>query len=184
MQDRNTFKQAISEFSLAINEAVVNLTLQLSQGGKQPPISTGAPARAQSTRAAAAEKQSSSAATKDEDAEFEDKSDTPSGGDLEYAEESEDEPIVNCERRSKRKQDDGGKGQESSSEELEDYADSDSGNDRGEDGGEDREDEPIVSRYAIINFSWITTFQRLCLLFHPSYIFFKLNFVSFFCTGI
>jgi len=55
----------------------------------------------------------------------------------------------------------GGKGQESSSEELEDYADSDSGNDRGEDGGEDQEDEPIVSRYAIINFSWIATFQRL-----------------------
>ena len=80
MQDRNTFKQAISEFSLAINEAVVNLTFKLSQGGKQPTISTGAPARAQSTRAAAAEKQSSSAATKDEDAEFEDKSDTPSGG--------------------------------------------------------------------------------------------------------
>ncbi|KAG2540592.1 hypothetical protein PVAP13_9NG575156 [Panicum virgatum] len=78
--DRNTFKQAISEFSLAINEAVVNLTFKLSQGGKQPTISTGAPARAQSTRAAAAEKQSSSAATKDEDAEFEDKSDTPSGG--------------------------------------------------------------------------------------------------------
>jgi len=107
MQDRNTFKQAISEFSLAINEAVVNLTFKLSQGGKQPTISTGAPARAQSTRAAAAEKQSSSAATKDEDALFEDKSDTPSGGDREYAEESEDEPIVNCERRSKRKQDDG-----------------------------------------------------------------------------
>jgi len=176
MQDRNTFKQAISEFSLAINEAVVNLTFKLSQGGKQPTISTGAPARAQSTRAAAAEKQSSSAATKDEDAEFEDKSDTPFGGDLEYAEEYEDEPIVNCERRSKRKQDDGGKGQESSSEELEDYADSDSGNDW----GEDQEDEPIVSRYAIINFSWIATFQRLCLLFHPSYIFFQLNFVSFF----
>ena len=96
MQDRNTFKQAISEFSLAINEAVVNLTFKLSQGGKQPTISTGAPARAQSTRAAAAEKQSSSAATKDEDAEFEDKSDTPSGGDLEYAEESEDEPIVSA----------------------------------------------------------------------------------------
>ncbi|XP_039841720.1 uncharacterized protein LOC120702004 [Panicum virgatum] len=105
--NRNTFKQAISEFSLAINEAVVNLTFKLSQGGKQPTISTGAPARAQSTRAAAAEKQSSSAATKDEDAEFEDKSDTPFGGDLEYAEESEDEPIVNCERISKRKQDDG-----------------------------------------------------------------------------
>ena len=183
MQDRNTFKQAISEFSLAINEAVVNLTFKLSQGGKQPTISTGAPARAQSTRAAAAEKQSSSAATKDEDAEFEDKSHTPSGGYLEYAEESEDEPIVDCERRSKRKQDDGGKGQESSSEELEDYADSDSGNDWGEDGGEDWEDEPIVSRYAIINFSWIATFQRLCLLFHPSYIFFKLNFVTSFAQG-
>jgi len=56
MQDRNTFKQAISEFSLAINEAVVNLTFKLSQGGKQPTISTGAPARAQSTRAAAAKK--------------------------------------------------------------------------------------------------------------------------------
>ena len=56
MQDRNTFKQAISEFSLAINEAVVNLTFKLSQGGKQPTISTGAPARAQSTSAAAAEK--------------------------------------------------------------------------------------------------------------------------------
>ena len=40
MQDRNTFKQAISEFSLAINEAVVNLTFKLSQGGKQPTIST------------------------------------------------------------------------------------------------------------------------------------------------
>ena len=105
MQDRNTFKQAISEFSLAINEAVVNLTFKLSQGGKQPTISTGAPARAQSTRAATAEKQSSSAATKDEDAEFKDKSDTPSGGDLEYVEESEDETIVNHERRSKRKQD-------------------------------------------------------------------------------
>ncbi|KAG2641567.1 hypothetical protein PVAP13_2KG181574 [Panicum virgatum] len=103
--DRNTFKQAINEFSLAINEAVVNLTLQLSQGGKQTPISTGAPARAQSTSAAAAEKQSSPTAAEDEDAEFKDKSDTPSEGDLEYVEESEDETIVNREHRSKRKQD-------------------------------------------------------------------------------
>ena len=80
MQDRNTFKRAISEFILAINEAVVNLTLQLSQCGKQPLISTGALAGAQSTSTAAAGKQSSPAAAEDEDAEFEDKSDTPSGG--------------------------------------------------------------------------------------------------------
>ena len=45
-----------------------------------------------------------------------------------------------------------GKGQGSSSEELEDYANSDSGNDWGEDGGEDGEDGPIISRYATINF--------------------------------
>ena len=153
MQDRNTFKQAISEFSLAINEAVVNLTLQLSQGGKQPLISTGALAGAQSTSTAAAGKQSSPAAAEDEDAEFEDKSDTPSEGDPEYVEESEDDPVFNRERRSKREQDvHEGEGQGSSSEELEDYADSDSGNDWGEDGEEDGEDEPIVSRYATINF--------------------------------
>ena len=105
MQDRNTFKRAISEFILAINEAVVNLTLQLSQCGKQPLISTGALAGAQSTSTAAAGKQSSPAAAEDEDVEFKDKSDTPFEGDLEYIEESEDETIVNRERRSKRKQD-------------------------------------------------------------------------------
>ena len=105
MQDRNTFKRAISEFILAINEAVVNLTLQLSQCGKQPLISTGALAGAQSTSTAAAGKQSSPAAAEDEDAEFEDKSDTPSEGDPEYVEESEDDPVFNRERRSKREQD-------------------------------------------------------------------------------
>ena len=87
---------------------------------------------------------------------------TPSEGDPEYVEESEDDPVFNPERRSKREQDvHEGEGQGSSSEELEDYADSDSGNDGGEDGknGTDGDRPEMtaqdVSRYATINFSWI-----------------------------